>query len=91
VRARVAGLCARDATSLFDEVTVGSGGSRTGCGGVTGLASRRGAGMGLAKGDGGLLELLGHPFALDLVSEAGECDSLTLCAVSPVIGLAVGS
>jgi hypothetical protein len=54
------------------------------------LASRR-AGMGLAKGDGGLLELLGHPFALDLVSEAGECDSLALCAVSPVIGLAVGS
>jgi hypothetical protein len=49
------------------------------------------AGMGLARGDGGLLDLLGHPFALDLVSEAGECDSLALCAVSPVIGLAVGS
>jgi hypothetical protein len=54
VCARVAGLCSRDATSLFDEATVGSGGTQTGCGGVTGLASRRGAGIGLTKGDGGL-------------------------------------
>ena len=33
----------------------GSGGVLTGCGGVTGLASKRGAGIGLMKGDGGLV------------------------------------
>ena len=45
---------AQGAVSPFDGVTVGLGGARTGCGGVTGLSSRRGAGIGLAKGDGGL-------------------------------------
>jgi hypothetical protein len=43
------------AVSPFDGVTLGLGGARAGCGGVTGLSSRRGAGMGLAKGDGGLV------------------------------------
>jgi hypothetical protein len=34
---------------------VGLGSARMGCGGVTGLSSMRGAGMGLAEGDGGLV------------------------------------
>jgi hypothetical protein len=70
---------------------MGLGGARTGCRGVTGLASRRGVGMGLVKGDGGLFDLLGHPFALGLMSEAGEHDSFALGAVSLVIWLAIGS
>jgi len=55
VRARVAGLCARDATSLFDEAMVGSGGTQTGCECATGLSGGHGVGLGLTKGDGGLV------------------------------------
>jgi hypothetical protein len=89
--APVAGVRAQGATSLLDRVTVGLGGVQMGWAGVNGLASRRGAGMGLAKGDGGLLDLLGHPFALGSMSEVGERDSFALGAVSPVIWLAIGS
>ena len=92
--ALVTGVCARGAigaTSPFDEVTVGLGTVQTGCGGVTVLSSMQVAGMGLAMGDGGLLDLLGHPFALGLMSEAGGRDSFALGAVSPVIWLVVGS
>jgi hypothetical protein len=35
---------------------MGCKGVRTGCGGVVGLSDRRGAGLGLTKGDGGLVE-----------------------------------
>ena len=55
------------------------------------MASGRCAGMGLAKGDGGLLEPWGHPFAPGLMSEAGERDSFTPGAVSLVIELVVAS
>jgi hypothetical protein len=58
VGAPIAGVRARGAigaTSPFDEVTVGLGGARTGCGGVTGLSGGRGVGMGFAEGDGGLV------------------------------------
>ena len=51
----VVGVHAQGATSPFDGVTVGLGGSQTSCGGVARLASRWGAGIGLAEGDGGLL------------------------------------
>ena len=53
----MAGVClvgAQGAVSPFDGVTVGLGSTQAGCGGVTGLSSRWGVGMGLAKGDGGL-------------------------------------
>jgi hypothetical protein len=90
VGASVAGVHALGATSRFGGVTVGLGSAQTGCEGVVGLSGKRGAGLGLAKGDGGLLDPLGHPFALGLRSEAGECDSLALCAVSPVIEFVVG-
>ena len=49
--APVMGVCVQCATSLLDRVVVGLGGLQTGCACVTGLASRRGAGMGFAKGD----------------------------------------
>ena len=52
--ALVAGVHTRGAMSLFDGVTVGLSGARTCCGGMAGMASRRGVGMGLTKGDGGL-------------------------------------
>ena len=70
-------------------MTVHLGGVQTGWVGVTGLASGRGAGVGLAKGDGGLLDLLGHPFALGLRSGTGERGLFALGVVSPVIGLVV--
>jgi hypothetical protein len=91
VGAPIAGVHTPGATSPFDGVTVGLGGVQTGCEGVTGLSGGRCAGMGLAKGDGGLLEPLGHPFALGLMSGAGECDSLALCAVSPVVEFTIAS
>ena len=78
------------AMSPFDKVTVGLSAVQMGCGGVTGLASRWGAGMGLAEGDRGLLDLLGDPFALGLMSRAGECSLLVLCAMSLVIESAIG-
>jgi hypothetical protein len=81
----------RGAALPFRWVTVRLGGVQTGWAGVTGLASGRGARLGLAKGDGGLLDLLGRPFALGLRGEAGERDSFALGAVSPAIELVVGS
>ena len=42
------------AMSPFDRVTSGLGSAQAGCGGMTGLSSRWGVGMGLTKGDGGL-------------------------------------
>ena len=50
----VVGVRLKGATSSFDRVTVGLGSAQAGCGGVTGLSSRWGTGMGLAKGDRGL-------------------------------------
>jgi hypothetical protein len=70
---------------------VGLGVIRTGCEGVTRLAGGRGVQLGLAKGNRGLLDLLGYLFALGLTSETGECESFVLGAVSSVIRLAVCS
>ena len=53
VGARIAGVHTQGAASPLDGVTVDLGGVQTGCEGVTGLSGGRGAGMGLAKGDGG--------------------------------------
>jgi hypothetical protein len=41
--------------SSFDGVPAGLGGVRMGCGGVTGSSGGKGAGLGLTKGDGGLV------------------------------------
>ena len=71
VGAPVAGVRVQGTTSLLGRVMVGLGGMQMGCEGVVGLSSRRGAGLGLTKDDGGLLEPLGHPFALGLMSEVG--------------------
>jgi len=54
--APVAGVRARSATSPFDGVTVGLGGVQTSWEGVLGLSGRRGVGLVLTKGDGGLVE-----------------------------------
>jgi hypothetical protein len=89
VGASVAGLRALGATSPFDGVTVGLGVVRTGCEGVTRLAGRCGARLGLAKGNGGLLDLLGYLFALGSTSKTGKCESFALGAMLSVIGLAV--
>ena len=56
---------------------------------MTGLASGQGAGVGLAKGNGALLDLLGHPFALGFGGGTGECGLFVLGVVSPMIGLVV--
>ena len=91
VGASVVGVRARGATSPFDGVTVRLGGVQTGWAGVTGLASGQGAGVGLAKDDGALLDLLGHLFALGLGGGTGECGLFTLGVVSSMIGLVVCS
>jgi hypothetical protein len=54
--APVAGVRACSATSPFDGVTVGLGGVQTCWEGVLGLSGRRGAGLVLTKGNGGLVE-----------------------------------
>ena len=55
VGASVVGVRAQGATSQFDGVTVGLGGMQAGCEGETGLSSKRGAGSGFARGDGGFV------------------------------------
>jgi hypothetical protein len=56
VGASVAGVRARGATSPFGRVTLGLGGVQMGCECAVGLSGGRGAGLGLTKGDGGLVE-----------------------------------
>jgi len=51
----IVGVRALGATSLFDGVTVGLGCLQTGCAGVMRLVGRRGARLGLTKGNGGLV------------------------------------
>ena len=61
------------------------------CVGVMRLAGGCGAHLGLAKGNRGLLDLLGHPFALGLMSKVGKYDSFALGAASPVIWLVISA
>ena len=91
VGASVAGVHAQGAMSPFDGVMVHLGGVQTGWAGVTGLASGQGAGAGLAKDDGALLDLLGHLFTLGLGGGTGECGLFALGVMSPMIGLVVCS
>jgi hypothetical protein len=51
----IVGVHAQGATSSFGGVTVGLGGAQTGCEGLVGLSGRWGAGLGLAKGNRGLV------------------------------------
>ena len=53
-----------------------------GCEGVTGLSGSWGAGLGLPKGNGGLLDPLGHSFALGLRNEAVGISSLMIWVVA---------
>jgi hypothetical protein len=89
VGASVAGVRARGATSHFGGVTAGLGGVQTSWEGVLGLSGRRGAGLVLTKGDGGLVErkslVLGTgPIDLSVsVAQLNHCGScgVALCAV----------
>jgi hypothetical protein len=64
VGASIAEVRAPGATSHFGRATVCLGVVQTGSGGMTGLSRRWGADMGLAEGNGGLLDPLEHPFML---------------------------
>ena len=61
--------------------------ARSGCG--VGLSEDKGAGCGLAKGDGGSFGPSGCPFVLGWMCKTGEHTSLTWGAISPVIRAAV--
>jgi hypothetical protein len=61
----------------------GLGSVQSGC--RLGLSGDKGAGFGLAKGDGGSFGPSGCPFVLGWMCKTGERTSLTWGAVSPVI------
>ena len=65
------------AMSQFGGVTARLGIARTGCGGGVRLPVDEGAGCGLAKGDGGLLDTLGCLSVLGLTGDAGRRASIT--------------
>jgi hypothetical protein len=64
-------------------VTAGLGSAQSGCG--VGLSGDKGAGFGLAKGDGGSFSPSVCPFVLGWMCKTGERTSLTWGAVSPMI------
>jgi hypothetical protein len=87
--AGIAGLGPRSATSPFDGVTVGLGGARMDCGGVTGSPGDEGMGWGFTTGNRGSPNPLGHPSVPGLASLVGEHVVFALGVMPLVIGAAL--
>jgi hypothetical protein len=90
--APVAGVLAHSATSPFDRVMVGLGGVHTGCECATGLSGGHGAGLGLTKGDGGLVGrklFMQGTGPIDWLSLVAQLNCHGLCGAELTAALAV--